>query len=183
LNYREQRFNETGNGSIRFLIGSGGSWSASFDLHLEKTGNHQMLSLRLWLDILELYKVSKDSSTWNFKLKSLVMGPGQNFLTRIGSGRVSHLWFGFEFGKFLLKVSNFSIFFLSGQKNLFGSGQKVPGSKAGSPLINCGSKVSSGRVRAHLYKSWSFIWPVNLSPWDNLKESIKNSIIMFFFIK
>jgi len=50
-----------------------------------------------------------------------MMGPGQKFLTQVrsifcGSGRVSHLWFGFEFGKFPLKTSNFSIFFPSGQK-------------------------------------------------------------------
>jgi len=76
----------------------------------------------------------------------LVMGPGQKFLTRVGSGRVSHLWFGLEFGKFPLKTSNFSIFYPSGQKNCFGSGRKVPGSKPGRPLIYCGSKVSSGRV-------------------------------------
>jgi len=57
-------------------------------------------------------------------------------------GSVSHLWFGFEFGKFPL----FPIFFPSGQKNLFGSCRKVPGSKAGWPLIYCRSKVSSGRV-------------------------------------
>jgi len=80
-----------------------------------------------------------------------VMGPGHKYLTRVGSifcgsGRVSHLWFEFEFGKFALKTSNFSIFFPSGQKNLFGSGRKVPGSKAGWPLIYCGSKVSLGWV-------------------------------------
>jgi len=90
----------------------------------------------------------------------VVMGPGQKFLTlvgsgqffvaRVGSGQVSHLWFGFEFGKFPLKMSNFSIFCPSGQKNLFGSGQKVPGLEAGRPLIYCRSKVISGRVRAHL---------------------------------
>jgi len=51
-----------------------------------------------------------------------------------------------EFGKFPLKMSNFSIFFPSDQKNRFGSGRKVPGSKPGRPLIYCGSKVSSGRV-------------------------------------
>jgi len=33
-------------------------------------------------------------------------------------GRVSHLWFGFEFQKFPLKMSNFLIFFSSGQKNI-----------------------------------------------------------------
>jgi len=35
-----------------------------------------------------------------------------------GLGRVSHLWFEFGFGKFSLKMSNFSIFPLD-QKNLF----------------------------------------------------------------
>jgi len=43
-------------------------------------------------------------------------------------------------------MANFSIFFPSDQKNIFGLDQKVPGSKVGQPLIYCGSKVSSGRV-------------------------------------
>jgi len=51
-----------------------------------------------------------------------------NFLW-LGSGRVSHLWFGLEFGKLPLKMLNFSTFFPSDQKNCFGS----------------------SRVRAHLY--------------------------------
>jgi len=48
----------------------------------------------------------------------LVMGLGQKFLTwvgsdqffvaQVGSGQVSYLWFKFEFGKFPLKMSNFS---------------------------------------------------------------------------
>jgi len=46
----------------------------------------------------------------------LVMGPGQKFLTLVGLGRVSHLWFGFEFGKFPLKKSIFQFSFSSGQK-------------------------------------------------------------------
>jgi len=70
-------------------------------------------------------------------------GSGSKFFD---PGRVSHLWFGFEFGKFPLKMSNFSIFSLRVKKNIFGSGRKVPGLKAGRPLIYCGSKVSSGRV-------------------------------------
>jgi len=67
--------------------------------------------------------------------------------TFCGLGWVSHLWFGFESWKFPPKMSNFSIFSFQVNNYLFGSGQKVPGSKAGRPLINCGSKVSSGRVR------------------------------------
>jgi len=51
-------------------------------------------------------------------------------------GQVSQLWFGFGFEKFPLKTSNFSIFFPpDSKKNLFRLGQKVPGSKAGWPLI------------------------------------------------
>jgi len=49
--------------------------------------------------------------------------------------RVSHLWFGF--GKFPLKMSNFSIQIKS--KYLW------VGSKAGWPLTYCGSKVSLGQ--------------------------------------
>jgi len=60
-------------------------------------------------------------------------------------GQVSHLWFGFWVGKLPLKITIFS---LCVKKNLFGSGQKVPGSKAGRPLIYCWSKVCSGQVRS-----------------------------------
>jgi len=54
--------------------------------------------------------------------------------------------FGFGFGKFPLKMPIFSIFTLRVKINLLGSDQKVPGSKAGQPLIYCRSKVSSGWV-------------------------------------
>jgi len=69
-------------------------------------------------------------------------------VAQVGSGRVSHLWFGLEFEKFQQKMSNFSIFSLLIKKNRFGLGRKVPGSKPGWPLIHCGSKVSSGQVRS-----------------------------------
>jgi len=59
-----------------------------------------------------------------------VVIPFQNFLTQVGS-----IWFGFV--KFPLKMSNFSIFSPSDQRNLFESGQKVPGSK--STLVKGGS--------------------------------------------
>jgi len=72
----------------------------------------------------------------------VVMGPGQKCLTRVGSifsgsGWVSHLWFGFEFGKFTQKMSNFLTFYPLVKKNIFGSGRKVP-------------RLKVGRVRAHL---------------------------------
>jgi len=55
-----------------------------------------------------------------FEWKLVVMG--QKILNR-----VSHLWFGFGFGKFPQKMSHFFNFFPSDQKNLLGSGQKVTG--------------------------------------------------------
>jgi len=42
----------------------------------------------------------------------------------MGPGQVSHFWFGFEFGKFPLRMSNFSIFSPSDQKNLLGQVKK-----------------------------------------------------------
>jgi len=60
-----------------------------------------------------------------------------------GSGSVSHLWFGFEFGKFPLKMSNFFIFFPLDQKKSL-----LVRSKAGRLLIYCGSKVSLGWVES-----------------------------------
>jgi len=69
----------------------------------------------------------------------VVMGPGQKFFDPgrvkfllLGSGLVSHLWFGF--GKF-------GIF---GSKNLMGFGQKVPGSNPGRPLIY--ARMGSGQL-------------------------------------
>jgi len=52
-------------------------------------------------------------------------------MAQVGSGWVSHLWFGFEFGKKTISS---------------GRVKKYPGSKVGRPLIYCKSKVSSGRV-------------------------------------
>jgi len=69
------------------------------------------------------------------------VGPGQFLVARVGSGWVSHLWFGFGFGKFPLKRSNFSIFALWVKRNLFGLGQKCP-------------RVGLGQFKAHL-KFWS----------------------------
>jgi len=57
----------------------------------------------------------------------VVMGPGQKFLTRVGSGWVSQLWFGFEFQNSPLKITNFSIFFPSDQKIASGRVGKYPG--------------------------------------------------------
>jgi len=58
------------------------------------------------------------------------------------SGRVSHLWFGLEFGKFPLKMSNFSIFSLR-----VGSESTRVKAKSASYLLWVKSKLGSGRVK------------------------------------
>jgi len=75
------------------------------------------------------------------KVLIVVTGPGQKFFRAL----VSHLWFSFV--KFPLKCQIFQFFPLRVKKRLFGLGQKVPGSKAGWPLIYCRSKVSSAWVK------------------------------------
>jgi len=78
-------------------------------------------------------------------LHRLVMGPGQP-----GSGWVSHLWFGFEFGKFPLKTSNFSIFPFGSKKSLWvGSNMGVGGSA--SYLLQVKSLLGSDQGP-------SFVW-------------------------
>jgi len=73
-----------------------------------------------------------------------LIGSGQFFVAQAGSGLVSHLWFGL--GKFPLKIPNFSIFFLLGQKKCLGVRSISTQVKDGRPLIYCKSKVCSGRV-------------------------------------
>jgi len=98
------------------------------------------------------------------RMPCVVMGPGQKFLAQVrpgqffcGSGRVSHLWLGFEFGKFPLKMSNFSISFPSDQKNIFGSGRRRAGL-----LFTAGLKqawVGSGPISTR--KSWYWNLPMS----------------------
>jgi len=89
------------------------------------------------------------------------MGPGQNFLTRVGSvfcgsGRVESaifLWLAFEFGKFPLKMTNFSILFPSDQKKSLWVGSESTRVEGGSAsyLLRVKSKLGSGWVGTHLY--------------------------------
>jgi len=67
-------------------------------------------------------------------------------------GRVSHLWFGIGFGKFLLKISIFSIFCPTGKKKSHCVGPKSTWVKAGSAsyLLWVKSVLGLDRVRAHL---------------------------------
>jgi len=87
-----------------------------------------------------------------------VMGLGQKFLIRVGSGQffVALVGSGQPFmvwvwiWKFSPKNVKFLNFFPFGSKKSLWA-EKYLGMKAGQPLIYCGSKVSSGQVRAHLY--------------------------------
>jgi len=71
----------------------------------------------------------------------VVMGLGSKFFD---PGRVRHLWFGFEFEKLSLKMSNFSIFALRVKKNLFGSESTWVGGGLASYLLRVKSKLGSG---------------------------------------
>jgi len=114
------------------------------------------------------------------------MGPGQKFLTQARSifycsGRVSHLWFWFEFGKFPLKTSNFQFFSLRVKKNLFESDQKVP--RRGSLLFNEGqNKLRLSWVRAHLYSLYLSNWLITFSSilWKQLFLKRGNCSILNF---
>jgi len=68
----------------------------------------------------------------------LVMGSGQKILTWVGSGQPSLVWVW----KIPPENTKLSV---SVERSISGLGQKVPGSKAGRPLIYCGSKVCSGQ--------------------------------------
>jgi len=77
------------------------------------------------------------------------MGPGQNFLTRVGLDQFFAALVGssiFDSGlgwNISTKSPKFSNFSLRIKKNHFGSVQKAPASKTGGPLIYCRSKVWS----------------------------------------
>jgi len=65
-----------------------------------------------------------------------VMGPGQIFLTQVGSFFVA--WVGFDQPPLGLENFPFSV------RNDIGLGPKIPTSKTDQPLIYHGSKVCSG---------------------------------------
>jgi len=115
--------------STRWLY-QGNSWNHSGNLSRQKI--HYKLDFQLdksstvnaqGMNHIKVIWLEKMTLSCRVKI---VMSTGKNFLTRVrssqffvarvGSGRVSHLWFGFEFEKFALKMSNFSIFCPSGQK-------------------------------------------------------------------
>jgi len=93
--------------------------------------------------------------------------PGQVGWIFCGSGRFSHFWFGFEFGKFPLKTSNFPIFSLWVKQKSLWVGSKSTQVKGGSAsyLLRVKSKLRLGWVRAHLY-----VWRECVSWEENHKE-------------
>jgi len=63
----------------------------------------------------------------------------------LGLGWVSHLWFGFGFGKFPLKISNFSIFPLLIKKYTLGWVKKYPGQRQVDLLLRVKSMLWLGQ--------------------------------------
>jgi len=90
-----------------------------------------------------LYLPTEENPWWVFWL---AMGPGQYFVARVGLGQPFMVWV--RIWKFSPKYVKFFNFFPLGQKNIFRLGQNVHRSRAGGPLIYCGSKVSSRWVRS-----------------------------------
>jgi len=80
--------------------------------------------------------------------QKILPGSGRINFLRLGSGWVSHLWFGFEFGKFPLKKFKFSIFCPSGQKKSFRVGSESTQVRGGSAsyLLRVKSKLGSGPI-------------------------------------
>jgi len=82
----------------------------------------------------------------------VVMGLHRKVLTLVGSifccwGRVRSAIFGLGLENFPKKSKNFQCFSHWIKKDLFGTGQKEPGSKTGQPHFYSGSKLFSGWVR------------------------------------
>jgi len=98
----------------------------------------------------------------SFEVLTIVMGAGGS---RFGSGWVSHLWFEFEFGKFPLKMSQFTIFSLQVRSK----STWVKGGSA-SYLLRVKWKLGSGWVRAHHY-----FWGLNgFLKWWKIHEMSNN---------
>jgi len=113
----------------------------------------------------------------------VVMGLGQNF----DPGRVSNLWFGFGLGKFSLKMSNFKIFFHSGQKNYLRVGSKITQVKgrSASYLLRVKSKLGSGHGLSlllggtHLSPLGSDqLWHPTKGQWSKIKLSASTQSVL-----
>jgi len=122
---------------------------------------------KIFLTLRKLTPTRTDSSSQNITPAS--NGSGSKIFDPV---QVNFLWLGlgqpFMVWVWIWKIlPNFSIFCPSGQKKI---SSERSGSEAGQPLIYCGSKVSSGRVRAHLYTPPTF----------NSKLFLLNHLLKFF---
>jgi len=100
----------------------------------------------IWQQILGIFEILlRNTGLTNILFNKLVMGPGQKFLL-LGLCQVSHLWFGYGFGKFC-QIFQFLPF---GSKKISSGREK---STRVGPLIYCGSKVCSGSSWSLNYQS------------------------------
>jgi len=80
---------------------------------------------------------------------------------KFDQGQVRHFWIKSRFGKFPLKIPNFSTFSLWVKKISWGWVKKFPG----QPLIYSGSKVCLGWVKAQLYSQVALVSQFDISFW------------------
>jgi len=80
------------------------------------------------------------------------------FVAQVGSNWVSHFWFESKFGKFPLKIPNFSIFSLSGQTKSLQVGSKSTGVKdrSASYLLQVKSMLGSGQGLSLVHSTIDF---------------------------
>jgi len=113
--------------------------------HLRVLRHSSLKTLRLQSQLPMNLHLDTSKIKFEISSKGIKFGVGSRtkFLTRVGLGHFFTAWVGSPtsaFGKFPLKIQNYSIFFP------FGS--KITGSRTGQPLIYCGSKVCYGRFRS-----------------------------------
>jgi len=110
------------------------------------------------------WKVSGRAKDWTQSIRCLWLGNSDGSGPKnFDPGRVSHSWFGFEFGKCPLKMS---IFFPSGQKKSLRVGSKSTQVKGGSAsyLLRVKSKLRSGQGPSLLGNPWIIIFFQSISP-------------------
>jgi len=149
----------------------------------EITEKWKLIKRKTFCTQFDLYNILISLKFWRHQNKIWLLtsgGSGSKFFDQgwvgsifCGSGWVSHLWLGFEFGKFPLKMSNFSIFCPSGQKKSLRAGSKSSQVKGRSApyLLRVKVKLGSGQGPSLLLtmmqmKSWtpgSMIFPNKIS--------------------
>jgi len=99
-----------------------------------------LIALNMWFEKCNCRLKTSDGS------ESKSFDPGWVGSIFCGSGWVRHLWFGFDFGKFPLKMSNFSIFPFRSKKSLWvGSKYTRVKGRLASYLLQVKSKFGWGQ--------------------------------------